>query len=147
MQQDYKLKHGKPYPSGSKFNDKGVNFSIFSRHAEQVELLLFASAESDEPFQIIPLRKEINKTFFSWHVFVSKLPAGTWYTWRMDGPGHAREAGFRFEKDKQLLDPWAQAISHKRWNRKAACVPGDNGRTAMRCVVTDDRYDWEGDTA
>ncbi len=147
MQQDYKLKHGKPYPSGSKFNDKGVNFSIFSRHAEQVELLLFASAESDEPLQIIPLRKEINKTFFSWHVFVSKLPAGTWYTWRMDGPGHAREAGFRFEKDKQLLDPWAQAISHKRWNRKAACVPGDNGRTAMRCVVTDDRYDWEGDTA
>ena len=143
---EYKLKHGKPYPSGSKFTAKGVNFSIFSRYAEQVELLLFASPDCDEPFQVISLQKEINKTFFSWHVYVTKLPVGTWYTWRMDGPGHARDAGFRFEKEKHLLDPWAYAVSQKRWNRKAACKPGDNGRTAMRCVVTDDRYDWEGDT-
>ena len=84
------------------------------------------SADCDEPFQIIPLQKEINRTFFSWHVYVSKLPVGTWYTWRMDGPSHARESGFRFEKDKHLLDPWARAVSHKRWNRKAACKPGDN---------------------
>ena len=138
--------HGKPYPSGSKLSVKGVNFSIFSRYAKKVELLLFASADSDEPFQIIPLRKEINRTFFSWHVYVSKLPVGTWYAWRMDGPDQARESGFRFEKDKQLLDPWALAVSQKRWNRKAACMPGDNSRTAMRCVVVDDRYNWEGDT-
>jgi glycogen operon protein len=146
MQKEYKVKHGKPYPSGSKSNVKGVNFSIFSRHAEQVELLLFESADCDEPFQIIPLQKEINRTFFSWHVYVSELPAGTWYTWRMDGPDHVRESGFRFEKDKHLIDPWACAISQKRWSRKAACQPGDNSRTAMRCVVVDDSYDWEGDT-
>jgi len=146
MQKEYKVMHGKPYPLGSKFNVKGVNFSIFSRYAEQVELLLFYSDDSDEPFQIIPLQKEINRTFFSWHVYVSKLPAGTWYTWRMDGPGLPRESGFRFEKDKNLLDPWARAVSHKRWSRKAACKPGDNTRTSMRCVVVDDKYDWEGDT-
>ena len=146
MQQVYKLKDGKPYPSGSKFNVKGVNFSIFSRYAEQVELLLFASVDSDEPFQIIPLKKEVNRTFFSWHVYVSKLPAGTWYTWRMDGPGHARDSGFRFEKNKHLIDPWSRAVSDKRWSRKAACQPGDNTRTAMRSVVIDDKYDWEGDT-
>lgn len=146
MQQEYKVLHGKPYPSGSKYTAKGVNFSIFSRHAEQVELLLFDSAVSDEPFQTVSLKKEINQTFFSWHVFVCKLPAGTWYTWRMDGPGHARDSGFRFEKDKHLLDPWARAISQKRWSRKAACQPGDNNRTSMRCVVIDDKYDWENDT-
>ena len=146
MHQEYPLKHGKPYPSGSKYSAKGVNFSIFSRHAEHVELLLFSSAESDEPFQIIRLDKDINRTFFSWHVYVSKLPAGTWYTWRMDGVGQARESSFRFEKDKNLLDPWATAVSQKRWNRKAACKPGDNTLTAMRCMVTDDHYDWEGDT-
>jgi len=77
--------------------------------------LLFDSADSDEPFQIIALQKDINRTFFSWHVYVSKLPAGTWYTWRMDGPGQARDSGFRFEKDKQLLDPWARGVSQKRW--------------------------------
>jgi len=146
MHQEYKLKHGKPYPSGSTFDSKGVNFSIFSRYADQVELLLFSESDSDTPFQVIPLKKEINRTFFSWHVYISKLPAGTWYTWRMDGHEQAREAGFRFEKDKHLLDPWARAISQKRWNRKAACNPGDNTLTAMRSVVTDDNYDWEGDT-
>ena len=145
MQQVYQLKHGKPYPSGSKYNEKGVNFSIFSRYAEQVELLLFSSADSDEPFQIIRLNKDINRTFFSWHVYVSKLPAGTWYTWRMNGQGQARDSGFRFEKEKHLLDPWAQAVSHKRWDRKAACIPGDNVLTSLRCMVTDDHYDWEGD--
>jgi isoamylase len=146
MKQEYHLKHGKPYPSGSKYSAKGVNFSIFSRYAEQVDLLLFSSAESDEPFQIIKLKKEINRTFFSWHVYVSKLPAGTWYTWRMDGPEQSRDSSFRFEKDKHLLDPWAYAVSHKRWNRKDACIPGDNVLTAMRCMVTDDHYNWEGDT-
>ena len=146
MQQEYKVMHGKPYPSGSKFNAKGVNFSIFSRYAEQVELLLYESVDCDEPFQVIKLQKEINRTFFSWHVYISKLPAGTWYTWRMDGAEQARESGFRFEKDKHLVDPWARAVSHKRWNRKAACKPGDNGRTAMRCAVIDDKYDWEGDS-
>ena len=146
MQQQYLLKHGKPYPSGSKYGAKGVNFSIFSRHAEVVELLLFSSAESDTPFQVITLNKDINRTFFSWHVYVSKLPVGTWYTWLMDGPGQARDSGFRFEKDKHLLDPWAHAVSDKHWDREAACKPGDNGMTAMRAMVTDDHYDWEGDT-
>jgi Type II secretory pathway, pullulanase PulA and related glycosidases len=63
----------------------------------------------------------------------------------MDGPNQIREAGLHFDKDKQLIDPCARAVSHKRWSRKAACLPGDNKDTAMRCVVVDDRYDWEGD--
>ncbi|MGZ8904039.1 MAG: glycogen debranching enzyme, partial [Methylobacter sp.] len=143
---EYKVKHGNPYPSGSNVHDGGVNFSIFSHHAEHVELLLFDSADSDEPFQIITLQKDVNRTFFSWHVYVLKLPVGTWYTWRMDGPNQLRESGFTFDKDKQLLDPWAHAVSQKLWSRPAACLPGDNGLTAMRSVVVDKTYDWEGDT-
>jgi len=142
----YKVKHGNPYPSGSKPDPEGVNFSIFSHHADQVELLLFDSVDSQEPFQIITLEKENNRTFFSWHIYVCKLPIGTWYTWRMDGPDQSREVGYRFDKDKQLLDPWAKAVSDKHWNRKKACLPGDNGLTAMRGVVVDNSYDWEGDT-
>ena len=144
--QQYQIKPGTPYPSGSRLSQGGVNFSIFSRHAVHVELLLFASAEAPEPFQVIPLQKEVNRTFFAWHVFVLDLPLGTWYTWRMDGPNNVRETGLHFDKDKHLLDPWGRAISHKNWNRADACRPGDNGATAMRCVVVDDSYDWEGDT-
>lgn len=141
----YKTKPGTPYPSGSKANAGGVNFSIFSHHATRVELLLFESTESKDPFQIITLSRETNRTFFTWHVYVCKLPVGTCYTWRMDGPNLIREAGLHFDAKKQLLDPWAKAISHKNWQRAAACVPGDNGNTAMRCIVVDDNYDWEDD--
>ncbi|MEQ1529854.1 MAG: glycogen debranching protein GlgX [Methylococcales bacterium] len=141
----YKLKHGSPYPQGVKVNAEGVNFSIFSRHATAVELLLFASSDSAEPFQSIMLTKEKNRTFFSWHIYVKELPVGTWYAWRMDGSHQPSQSGLRFDKQKHLLDPWAKAVSDKRWNRAAACVSGDNGASAMRCVVVDDNYDWEGD--
>jgi glycogen operon protein len=107
--------------------------------------LLFESAESDEPFQVVALEKDKDRTFFSWHVYVVGLPVGTWYCWRMDGPNHTPESGLHFDKEKHLIDPWAKAVSQKRWRRSAACVPGNNGRTAMRCVVADDDYDWEGD--
>lgn len=141
----YSVKNGSAYPPGAKLKTGGVNFSIFSRHATAVELLLFEKEDSPEPFQIIHLRKDANRTFFSWHVFVDNLPVGTWYCWRLDGPYQPKETGLRFDKQKHLLDPWARAVSHKRWQRSKACIPGDNGKTAMRCAVVDEHYDWEGD--
>jgi len=146
MHKPYSLKSGSPYPHGARVSEGGVNFSISSRHATDVELLLFAESDSIKPLQVIPLQKEKNHTFFSWHVFVEELPVGTWYAWRIDGPANTRESGLRFDREKLLLDPWARAISDKLWNRAAACKPGDNSQHAMRAVVVDDRYDWEGDT-
>ncbi|MGZ4959056.1 MAG: glycogen debranching protein GlgX [Methylomonas sp.] len=145
MLRQYNVRSGSPYPYGAKASEGGVNFAISSRHATHVELLLFASADCLDPFQIIPLVKEKNHTFFSWHVFVEELPVGAWYGWRIDGPSLSREAGLRFDREKLLLDPWARAVSDKLWNRAAACLPGDNSRHSMRAVVVDDRYDWEGD--
>jgi isoamylase len=141
----YNIKTGYPYPAGATANPNGVNFSIFSRHATAVELLLFETAESLEPFQTIQLQSQVNRTFYAWHVFVENLPAGTWYTWRMDGPNNTPESGQMFDKDKHLLDPCARAVSMKLWDRKYACIPGDNIRHSMRSMVVDDNYDWEGD--
>ncbi|MCQ8103890.1 glycogen debranching protein GlgX [Methylomonas sp. SURF-2] len=145
MHKKYTLRSGSPYPHGAQFSEDGVNFSISSRHATQVELLLFAHHNSPAPFQSIVLDKNKNHTFFSWHVFVEKLPAGTWYGWRIDGPSLTRESGLRFDKEKLLVDPWARAVSDKIWQRAAACLPGDNSHCAMRAAVVDDRYDWEND--
>ncbi len=145
MPKKFTLKSGSPYPLGAKVSEDGVNFSISSRHATDVQLVLFASADSEEPLQIIPLNRDKNHTFFSWHVFVEGLTAGTWYAWRIDGPGHTRESGLRFDPEKLLLDPWARAISDVLWQRAAACEPGDNSFSAMRAVVVDNQYDWEGD--
>jgi len=147
MHKKYSLKPGNPNPHGALFSEEGVNFSISSRHATQVELLLFAHADSPQPFQIIALDKNNNHTFFSWHVFVEKLPAGIWYGWRIDGPSLTQESGLRFDKEKLLLDPWARAVSDKLWRRGNACKSGDNSASAMRAAVVDNNhYDWEGDT-
>jgi glycogen operon protein len=144
---EYKHKPGQTYPSGAKRNHGGVNFSIFGRHATCVELLLFERPDSKKPFQIIELDENIHKTFYSWHVYVIGLPVGTWYAWRIDGPNEPREAGLHFDKQKQLIDPWARVVCDMNWDRQAACLPGDNGEKAMRCMVVDDAdYDWEGDT-
>lgn len=147
MHKKYTLRTGSPYPHGAQVSEDGVNFSISSRHATQVELLLFSRHDSPQPFQAILLDKSKNHTFFSWHVFVENLPAGVWYGWRIDGPSLTRESGLRFDKQKLLVDPWARAVSDKVWKRAAACVPGDNTHCAMRAAVVDEsEYDWEDDT-
>jgi glycogen operon protein len=146
MHKKYKYKSGSPYPLGIKASEAGVNFSISSRHASSVELLLFSRSDSERPFQTILLEKENNHTFFSWHVFVEELPMGIWYGWRIDGPSLTRESGLRFDKEKLLLDPWARAVSNKCWQRASACQPGDNMAHSMRAAVVDvSHYDWEGD--
>lgn len=142
----FKIKPGNPYPSGANLNADGVNFSIFSRHATKVELLLFSTSDSDHPFQTIALNKEKNLTFFSWHVLVRALPIGTWYAWRIFGPDQSDDLGMNFDSEKLLLDPWAKAVSDSRWNRNIASQPGDNALTAMRSIVVDNDYDWENDT-
>jgi len=124
---------------------EGVNFCVFSRFATGLELLLFEREDSPTPFQVIPLDPKTNRTFFFWHVLVEGLPAGTWYCWRADGPTDIEHTGFRFDRHKALLDPWATSVSDRLWDRAAACRRGDNTATAMRGQVVPDDYDWEGD--
>jgi len=145
MHTAYKIQSGFRYPSGATPMADGVNFSIYSQHATQVELLLFESARSLQPFQVIPLEARGHRSFFFWHVLVVSLPAGTYYAWRIDGPDDAARSGLRFDREKVLLDPWARAVSDALWNRQRACEPGDNLETSLRAVVVGDGYDWEGD--
>lgn len=141
----YQTQPGERYPFGATADANGVNFSIFSRHAERVELLLFEEAEQKEPFQIIALDPYRNCTFFSWHIYVKELPAGSYYTWRVFGPDDP-VLGRRFNPNKQLVDPWARAVSTKVWDRKRGADPLDDGPNAIRGIVLPpDEYDWEGD--
>ncbi len=145
MNKIYETKSGVRYPSGAKPDPNGVNFSIFSSHATSVELLLYTRSNSTKPFQIISLNPSVNRTFYSWHVYVEGLPVGTWYAWRMDGPNDTRLSGLRFDKDKVLLDPWTRVVGHQLWERQAARQPGDNNHLSMRGMVADNSYDWEED--
>ena len=111
---------------GATWTAKGVNFSLFSQKANRVELLLYEAADSAEPFQIVVLDPETNRSYFFWHVFVEGLPAGTIYTWRVD-------AG------KELVDPWARAVTDTAWIRQQAIGCADGGHNSIRGIVTSGR--------
>lgn len=131
----YATRPGSRFPSGATASAEGVNFSIFSRHARRVELLLYAVADSPAPFQTIVLDPEVNRSFFFWHVFVVGLPTCTHYTWRMDGPSDTTATGRRFYPDRELLDPWARAVSDSVWHRARACAGPDGRPNGLRGIV------------
>lgn len=133
----YATRAGSRFPAGASAGADGVNFRIFSRHATRVELLLYAAADSSAPFQVVALNPETHRSNFFWHVFVAGLPAGTHYTWRMDGSNNTALSGRHFYPDRELLDPLAQAVSDTRWDRQRACDPSTAGATGLRAVVVE----------
>jgi len=149
-----KLSAGKHYPLGATPVEGGVNFAIFSRHAQEVFLLLFDRAAS-EPTDVICLE---HCTRFVWHVFVEGLAPGQLYGYKIRGP-HDPERGLRFNEHKLLMDPYARALTGKFKNinnRLLAYDPAapeqdlsrdqrDNTRLVPKSIVIDNRFDWQGD--
>jgi isoamylase len=141
-----RLRSGASAPLGATVRDGGVNFSVFSKDASLVELLLFDDANAVKPARVIPLDADKHRTHHYWHVFMPNLQPGQVYAYRAHGP-FAPEHGCRFDASKVLIDPYGRAIAvPDRYDRWAAARPGDNAAAAMKSVVADpDRYDWEGD--
>ena len=144
----FSLKPGWRYPHGTTFSPQGTNFCIFSKNASGVELLLYDSPEAKKPFQVVILDPEENRTFFFWHIYINRLPTGTCYTWRVNGPDDVVDSGFRFNPDKELVDPRAKIVTDSLWDRRKACKPGLSGGESLRAMIAGlDDYDWEGDTS
>jgi isoamylase len=137
---------GQSSPLGATVVDGGVNFSIFSRNATGVELLLFDREDEARPVRTIRLDPVINRTYHYWHVFVHAALAGQIYGYRVEGPSDFA-SGMRFDPSKVLLDPYGRGVVvPKAYSRDAARREGDNLATAMKSVVVDpSTYDWEGD--
>ena len=131
-------------PLGASIVDDGVHFSVFSKHATRVELLLFDSPSAAAPSRVIPVT---DRAYHYWHAFVPGLGAGQIYAYRADGP-FAPEQGLRFDATKVLIDPYGRAVAvPDGFDRAAGAKPGGNASTSMKSVVADlDRYDWEGDS-
>ena len=134
-------------PLGATAVAEGVNFSVFSRGAELIELLLFASPNAARPTRTISLDRASHRTYHYWHAFVPGLRPGQIYAYRAHGP-FAPELGLRFDPEKVLLDPYGIAVAvPDSYSRNAARRAGDTSATAMKSVVADrSRYDWEGDS-
>ena len=73
---------GKPYPRGATWDGEGVNFALFSEHAEKVELCLFDDNGRRE-LQRIVLRE---RTEDVWHCYLPQARPGMAYGYRVHGP-------------------------------------------------------------
>jgi isoamylase len=140
------LHAGRSYPLGATLDDEGANFSLFAKHSEAVQLLLFADADAPAPTRVINLDPQVNRTYHYWHAHVPGITAGQVYGYRVSGPFDPAR-GLRFDPSKVLLDPYGKCIARPAGrSREAARRSGDNAATALRSVVTDPKaYDWEGD--
>ena len=124
----------------------GVNFSVFSRSATRVDLLLFDHAGDGRAALTVTLDPRSHRTYHYWHAFVPDVRAGQLYAYRVHGPMDPPR-GMRFDPAKVLLDPYGRGVAVPRsYTREAARADGDNAAMAMKSVVVDpSTYDWEGD--
>ena len=132
---------GASAPLGATVQRDGVNFSVYSKNATLLELLLFDSEDAVSPSRVISLDPRDHRTYHYWHVFVPELKAGQIYALRAVGPFDPAH-GLRFNGDKVLLDPYGRAVAvPKAYSRTA-----NGAGRAMKSIVSDPSgYDWEGD--
>ncbi|HRD66294.1 MAG TPA: glycogen debranching protein GlgX [Candidatus Competibacter sp.] len=144
---------GKPYPLGATWDGKGVNFALFSAHAEKVELCLFDSSGQRE-IERLTLPENTDQI---WHGYIPGLWPGTLYGYRVSGP-YEPQLGHRFNHHKLLLDPYAKQFYGTLHLRDEHCGyqvghhnadlsfdTRDNAREMLKCVVVDTSFNWEGD--
>src|SRR5688572_28886908 len=103
---------GNAGPLGATWDGEGVNFALFSEHAEKVELCLF-DAQGRCEIERIVLRECTDQV---WHCYLPDARPGLTYGYRVHGP-YKPEEGHRFNPNKLLLDPYAKDIvGTLRWS-------------------------------
>ena len=109
---------GQAWPLGAHRVAGGVNFAVFSEHADAIELCLFDTAGEHEVARLtLP-----GRSGDIWHGQLAGVGAGLVYALRAHGPWQP-EQGHRFDPDKWLLDPYAREIvGGLDWQRDGAHV-------------------------
>src|SRR5262252_3104893 len=103
---------GRHYPLGATWDGGGVNFALFSQHADRVELCLF-DPHGRRQIESVELRE---RTDFVWHCYLPEARPGLLYGYRVHGP-YAPEQGHRFNPHKLLLDPYArELVGDVKWS-------------------------------
>ncbi len=138
---DWISAEGTPLPLGVSWiaEREAYNFSIYSKHAESVTLLLYAEADLANPVLIHKFDYLRNKTGRVWHCIISgaALKNVRYYAYSIDGPPPGGPFEFhRFDPEKILLDPYARTIYiPPSFVRAAAILPGSNAGKAPLAVL------------
>ena len=146
---------GSPFPLGATWDGRGTNFSLFSQHAEGVELCLFDDDGAETRIEVSGRRA------FNWNCYLPRIGPGQRYGYRVRGP-YDPAHGHRFNPTKLLIDPYAKAIEGVvDWQQDGPNVlpyvlsgtedddlepdDEDDSNAVPKSVVIDDAFDWEGD--
>jgi isoamylase len=144
---------GQPYPLGATWDGEGVNFALFSEHADEVELNIFYRRSRTGPVTI-RLREHTDQV---WHCYLPLARPGLLYGYRVYGP-YAPSQGHRFNPNKLLLDPYAKSIrgdinwSDAHFGYRIGHAKHDlsfdrrnNAAGMPRCEVIDPAFTWGDD--
>ena len=144
---------GNSYPLGATWDGRGVNFAIFSAHAEKVELCLFDRAGHHETARIV-LPEYTDEV---WHGYLPEARPDQLYGYRVYGP-YDPANGHRFNANKLLLDPYAKALHGQvQWNdvlfgyrvggprEDLAFDRRDSARFMPKCRVVETAFTWRDD--
>jgi len=143
---------GNPYPLGSFWDGKGVNFALYSHNASGVELCLFDDPKGVGEKQKIRFTE---RTHDVWHAYVPDLRPGQLYGYRVEGP-YDPSNGHRFNPAKVMLDPYARAFCNiGQWDDTLFGYTlgqddlvrddRDDAAAAPKSVVIDHRFEWGND--
>lgn len=100
------LSAGHPWPLGAHWDGDGVNFAVFSAHAQRIELCLFDAADPTREVARLTLPSHTDDI---WHGYLEGAAPGLVYGLRAHGPWRP-DKGHLFNPNKLLLDPYARAI-------------------------------------
>ncbi|HLN19764.1 MAG TPA: glycogen debranching protein GlgX [Bacteroidales bacterium] len=142
---------GNPYPLGATYDGLGVNFALFSEHAESVELCLFDTQGAEKRIKVT------ERTHNSWHVYLPEIKPGQLYGYRVNGIFNPND-GQRFNPNKLLIDPYAYSINGTiNWNdalfsykinspdADLSFSSADSAPFIPKGMVIDKIFDWQGD--
>ncbi|MDZ4851388.1 MAG: isoamylase [Pirellulaceae bacterium] len=144
---------GSPFPMGVTWiaDEHSFNFSLYSKHAEAVRLLLYSPGDLIYPVYEYDFDFLKNKSGPVWHCRINRqdIADAGYYAYRVDGP--APERGFNwhhFDFEKILLDPYAKAVFiPDNFSRESACQPGSNAGKAPLGILPFEEcvFDWGDD--
>jgi glycogen operon protein len=144
---------GRPYPLGTTWDGEGVNFAIFSEHAEAVELCLFDAAGRRELHRV----RVKEQTDQVWHCYLPEARPGLIYGYRFFGP-YEPNKGHRFNPHKLVIDPYAkQIVGDLKWsdshfgyrvghrNADLSMDRRDSAPGMLKAAVVDPAFTWGTD--
>jgi isoamylase len=150
MMKRWEQLEGSPFPMGATWlvEEQALNFSLYSKHAEAVRLVLYSRNDLVNPVFEYDFDHLKNKSGPVWHCRVGRKQIGdaAYYAYRVDGP--APEPGYQwhhFDFEKILLDPYTRAVYFPpTFSRKAACRPGSNAGKAPLGILPFEEcvFDW-----